>query len=122
MSLEIHAGDFPKRTLLVVSGKRAHLQLPWQSGDGWSAKSVALDQSTVADLSIASEESAKRFLRSMGMATVGALAVGLPGLMAGALAGGNKKRVTFVLQLKDGRRMLATTDGKTWTKLQSALF
>jgi hypothetical protein len=56
------------------------------------------------------------------VAAVGSLVLGPVGLVGGALAGGNKKRITFTLTLKDGRRMLAAADGKTWTKLQSALF
>jgi hypothetical protein len=59
---------------------------------------------------------------TVGMAAVGSLVLGPVGLVGGALAGGNKKRIMFTLTLKDGRRMLATADGKTWTKLQSALF
>jgi hypothetical protein len=52
------------------------------------------------------------------MAAVGSLVLGPVGLVGG----GNKKRIMFTLTLKDGRRMLANADGKTWTKLQSALF
>jgi len=63
-----------------------------------------------------------RTRRTVGMAAVGSLVLGPVGLVGGALAGGNKKRIMFTLTLKDGRRMLAAADGKTWTKLQSALF
>lgn len=56
------------------------------------------------------------------MAAVGSLVLGPVGLVGGALAGGNTKRIMFTLTLKAGRRMLVNADGKTWTKLQSALF
>jgi len=38
------------------------------------------------------------------------------------LAGGNKKQVTFIAEFKDGRQILASTDGKTFTKIQAAAF
>jgi hypothetical protein len=99
------------------------LSLPWKSGDGWgTGERVVLDNSTVADFSIASEESAKKFVRAAGLGVVGGLLLGAVGMVADALAGGNKKTVTFVLEFRDGRRLLATVDRKTYTKLQSALF
>lgn len=121
--MDIHAGDFPKQTQLVVAGKKAALSLPWKSGDGWgTGERVVLDKSTVADFSVASEESAKKFVRAAGLGIAGGLLLGPVGMVAGALAGGNKKTVTFVLELRDGRRLLATVDRKTYTKLQSVLF
>jgi len=43
-------------------------------------------------------------------------------LLAGLLLGGNKKEITFVAKFKDGRKLLATTDSGTFTKLQAAVF
>jgi len=48
---------------------------------------------------------------------VGALALGPVGLLAGVILGGNKKEVTFVARLKDGRKFLATVDSKTYAKI-----
>ena len=42
--------------------------------------------------------------------------------MAGLLLGGKGKDVTFILKLKDGRKMLATTDSKTFTKIAAMAF
>lgn len=121
--MEIHAGDFPKKTQLVVSGNHARLALPWQAGDGWgSGQKVELTKATVAELAIANEESVKKFGRAAGLGLVGGLVLGPAGLIAGALVGGRKKNVTFILELVDGRRMLATVDSSTFTKLQGALF
>ncbi|MGI2002125.1 hypothetical protein [Shewanella frigidimarina] len=54
---------------------------------------------------------------------MGALALGPAGLLAGLLLGGGKsKDVTFVAKFKDGRKFLGTTDNKTFTKLQAAVF
>jgi len=43
-------------------------------------------------------------------------------MLAGLLLGGKGKDVTFILQLKDGKKMLATTDAKTFTKIQALAF
>jgi hypothetical protein len=43
-------------------------------------------------------------------------------LLAGLLAGGRGKDVTFVCKLKDGRKFLATAPSKTYTELQAVTF
>jgi hypothetical protein len=70
----------------------------------------------------ASEESVKKVGGTLGWGAVGAVALGPVGLLAGLMLGGKGKEVTFVATLKDGRKMLATTDAKTYTKLQAAVF
>jgi len=43
-------------------------------------------------------------------------------MLAGLLLGGKGKEITFVAVLKDGKKMLATADSKTFTKLQALAF
>jgi hypothetical protein len=57
-----------------------------------------------------------------GWGIVGAVLLGPVGLLAGLLAGGRGKDVTFVGVHKDGRKFFATTDSKTYTKISAALF
>jgi hypothetical protein len=71
---------------------------------------------------IATEESVKKLEGTIGWGAVGGLLLGPVGLLAGLLAGGRKKEVTFVAKFKDGRKLLASTDSKTFTKLQAAVF
>ena len=40
----------------------------------------------------------------------------------GLLLGGKKKEVTFIARFKDGRKMLATTDNKTFVSLKAQVF
>jgi len=71
---------------------------------------------------IATEESVKKIGGTIGWGAAGAVILGPVGLLAGLLLGGKKKEVTFVARFKDGRKLLATTDSKTFTKLQAAVF
>lgn len=71
---------------------------------------------------IATEESVKKLGGTIGWGAAGALILGPAGLLAGLLLGGKKKEVTFIAKFKDGRKLLASTDSKTFTKLQAAVF
>jgi hypothetical protein len=59
---------------------------------------------------------------AIGWGLVGDLALGPVGLLAGVLSGGKQTDVKFTAAFNDGRRMLATTDSKTFTAMQAALF
>jgi hypothetical protein len=76
----------------------------------------------LAELEVASEESTKKMMGAIGWGLVGDLALGPLGLLAGVLSGGKQTNVKFIGNFKDGRRMLATTDSKTFTAMQAALF
>lgn len=70
----------------------------------------------------ASEESVKKIGGTVGWGIAGGAFLGPVGLLAGLLLGGKKKKTTFVAKFKDGRKLLATTDAKTYTKIQAAVF
>lgn len=120
--ITIHAGDFHAGKesrfngtwLLAETGKRsAFFGVPkWEK--------IPPDQFEA--LEVATEESVKRLGGTIGWGAAGAVILGPVGLLAGLLAGGRGKKITFVLRLKDGRKMLASTDSKTFTKMQAACF
>ena len=115
-SIKILAGDYPKGTAQFSSHS---ITLPWQAGDGfWGGKS--LKTSEIGEIDIASEESIKRIGGTVGWGAAGAVILGPVGLLAGLLLGGKSKEVTFVVRFKDGTKMLATADSKTYTKLVAA--
>lgn len=116
-SINIHAGDFPKGSAKLMFST---ITFPWQAGDGILGKTVQLSE--LDEIDKASEESVKRLGGTVGWGVVGAALLGPVGLLAGLLAGGKGTDVTFVAKLKDGRKFLATTDAKTFTKLQASLF
>lgn len=76
--------------------------------------------SNLAELEIASEENVKKMAGTVGWGIAGGLVLGPVGLLAGLLMGGKKKEVTFVAKFKDNRKMLATTDNKTYLQITAA--
>lgn len=116
-TIDIHAGDFAKGSAKLMFST---ITFPWQAGDGILGKTAQL--SDLSGVEKASEESVKRTGGTVGWGVVGATLLGPVGLLAGLLAGGKGTNVTFVATLKDGRKFLGTTDAKTYTKLQAAVF
>lgn len=117
-TLEIHAGDFAKGKCTIHG---TVITFPWQWGDGMVGQSLVLT-GQVESVTLATEEEVKRTGGTLGWGLVGGIALGPVGLLAGLLLGGKGKDVTFILQLKDGKKMLATTDAKAFTKIQALAF
>ncbi len=86
----------------------------------WAGETIPLTQ--LETVEIATEESVKKIGGTVGWGAAGAVILGPVGLLAGLLLGGKKKEITFVAKFKDGRKLLAQTDSKTFTKLQAAVF
>lgn len=118
-TITIHAGDFPE-------GKASFgfnvITFPWQPGDGFSMGQTLSLTGQIESVEIATEESVKRVGGTVGWGVVGATLLGPVGMLAGLLLGGKGKEITFVAVLKDGKKMLATADSKTFTKLQALAF
>ena len=86
----------------------------------WAGETIPI--SNLETVEIANEESIKKVGGTVGWGAAGAVLLGPVGLLAGLLLGGKGKEVTFIAKFKDGRKMMATTDSKTYTKLQAATF
>jgi hypothetical protein len=115
-AIKVHAGDFLKGDSSFTFGV---LMLRTKE-HSYAGETIPLNQ--LEHLEIASEESVKNIGGAIGWGAIGGLALGPAGLLAGLLLGGKKNEVTFIAKLKDGRRLLATTDSKTYTKLKAAIF
>ncbi|CAM2894746.1 hypothetical protein [Vibrio rarus] len=114
--IKVHAGDFLEGDG-VLSFNALTLKTDKHNIIG---ETILIYQLESVD--VASEENVKKMAGTIGWGTVGALALGPAGLLAGLLLGGKKKDITFIAKFKDGRKLLATTDSKSYTKLQSAVF
>lgn len=71
-------------------------------------------------MAVASEEAIKSVGGTIGWGIAGGVALGPVGLLAGLVLGGKRKEVTFIAKFKDGRKVIATTDSKTWVQIQAA--
>lgn len=115
--LTIHAGDWPAGAGSLTGDL---FVLPKKPNATFSLESVQLRE--LSSVEVASEDSVRRAGGTIGWGAAGAVLLGPVGLLAGLLAGGRGKDVTFVATFKDGRRLMATTDSKAFTKLRAATF
>lgn len=114
--VKVLAGDF-----LESDGEYSWGSLKLKTKEhSWVGETIPLNQLDTVD--IATEESVKKIGGTVGWGAAGAVILGPVGLLAGLLLGGKKKEVTFVAKFKDGRKLMASTDSKTFTKLQAAVF
>lgn len=89
----------------------------------WSGYNASVDLGrSLKSAEVMTAEKVKKLAGTAGWAFAGAIALGPLGAIGGMLLGGNKQRVTFAAELKDGRRFLAETDGKTFQKIQALVF
>lgn len=114
--IKVHAGDF-----LHTRGEISFGSMVLKTKEK-SLVGEVIPFTDIVEIEVASEESAKRIGGTLGWGAVGALALGPVGLLAGLLVGGRGKDVTFVAKLKDGRKLMATTNSKNYTKMVAATF
>jgi len=114
--IQVHAGDF-----LKADGQFSFGNL-FLKTEAHCFLGETIPVTTIETVEIATEENVKKLGGTVGWGIAGAVLLGPVGLLAGLLVGGRKKEVTFVARFKDGRKLLGTTDSKTFTKLQAACF
>lgn len=114
--IKVHAGDFEKQPGRYNFGM---LTLYTQEHP-FAGESI--HENELESVEPASEQSVKRVGGTAGWGLAGGALLGPAGLLGGLLIGGRGKDVTFVARFKDGRKLLATTDNKTFIKLQAAVF
>ena len=126
-SFKVLAGDFYNEVAkgrAQFVGNTFHLDENIEKKHWFSLgyQSVKIPALQVETLEVATEESFKKMGGAIGWGLVGGLALGGIGLVAGLLAGGKNKEVTFICKFKDGRKMLAKADIGVFEKIQAACF
>jgi hypothetical protein len=76
----------------------------------------------IQTLEVATEETIKRMGGAIGWGLAGGLVLGPVGALAGVLAGGRGKSITFICQFRDGRKFLGSCNPNTFTAIQAACF
>lgn len=116
---KVHAGDFAtNRKAMFTSGM---FSMP-DKDDIWASKMHRYPAREVEEIAQASEENVKRIGGTLGWGVAGATLLGPVGLLAGLLAGGRGKDVTFIIHFKDGKKALCTAKSNIYTKMQAAMF
>lgn len=124
MSFRVIAGDFHSLSKYSSSSllkeKKLIAAIVDDNGKG-RTEEINL-KGNIDRIDIVTEENKKSFVGAAGLGLVGAAALGPLGLIAGALAGGNKKEVCFLAYLKDGRKFMAVADNGTYQEIVAAQF
>lgn len=122
--INVEAGDFKKgKHSQFLSTFGANIFQLATNDMGWTGyKTVDYKASDVQEVELASEDSVKRLGGTVGWGVAGAALLGPVGLLAGLLAGGRGRNVTFVCLFKDGKKFLGTTDSKTYKKIVASQF
>lgn len=123
-SIEVHAGDFKKGNWSQLMEVGFPLPEPdhfLMKIDGqFLREKISVYQ--IDQLEIATEENVMNLGSAAGWGLAGAVLLGPVGLLAGLIAGGRGKKVTFVCKFKDGRKFLGSAKAKTYTKMAAVIF
>ncbi len=123
-AIKVEAGDFKagkhSRFTAMFGLNEFEMALDEMGWTGW--KMIKYPATDVEEVAEASEENVKRLGGTVGWGIAGAALLGPVGLLAGLIAGGRGKNVTFICKFKDGKKFLGTTDSKTYTKILASQF
>lgn len=114
---KVVGGDLPKRTTLMSFLGFNVLSIP-RAGCFFKSDEYDLKDKIIKCEQITEENKNKVFAKA-GWATLGAIALGPFGLLAGLLMGGKTKNIVVAIKLLDGREFLAECDLATYKKLYS---
>jgi hypothetical protein len=114
-AIKVLAGDF------VGQGRYADGRITLRPREAPSPAHRMVVKDFFQSIELASQHDVVSLGGAVGWGAAGALLAGPAGLFAGAILGGRGKRVTFLGDLKDGRRVLGQTDARTFTALRAAL-
>lgn len=125
---KVVAGDFKQTdSHQLIPGREKTFLLPgtvptlhMRVAGKFSAEKIPASE--IESLELATEESVKRLGGTVGWGIAGAALLGPVGLLAGLLAGGKGKDVTFVCTFKDGRKFMAVAPSQVWNDLMAATF
>ncbi|RFT09543.1 hypothetical protein DYB39_14535 [Providencia rettgeri] len=111
--LKVHAANFKFDEISVLGGclyiKNKLFQITGER----------IDANDIVSIEVANEDSVKKVGGALGWGVAGAVLMGPLGAVAGLILGGNKKEVTFVAELSNNRKLMATLPSKDYISLVS---
>lgn len=120
MSFKYIAGDFPQGT--TASGMFGQLMLNLPAKAMFAAPETVPLAGNIHSIDILTEENKNKLVGKAGWGLVGLAVFGPAGALAGLLLGGKKKEVSFVCELKDGKKFIGTADPQTYKRLLGLTF
>lgn len=114
--IKIKAGDFKKESGMQLGSKGLCV------AEGmFSTKVYPLDE--IVNIEDVNDQNQKSIGAKMGWGATGAVVLGPLGLLIGALATGNNKRMMgFVIEFADGKRALCECKPQEYQALKQAMF
>ena len=97
--MKVIAGDWPEGREVVVGAANVAVKKGAFSFD-------KIPVGEIADFTVITEENRASVVGTLGWGALGAVALGPLGLLAGVLAGGNKKDRLMSVVFRDGRKLL----------------
>ena len=120
----LHAGDFRMASFSTgFFGGSPMFSLVAKGGSIWSPEEVPVSE--LEELEVSNRDQKRKSSGKVVGALVGGALAGPVGLLAGAVLASperHQESVTFTAKFRDGRRMLASTDPKTFLAMQAAKF
>ncbi len=83
-----------------------------------SAECISL-MGEIVSVQIQTQENVKDMAKTLGLSVVGGVLFGPFGAIAGYFAGGNRKEVCAMIELKDGKKFLAVMDNRIYQQIMS---
>lgn len=121
-TLNIHSGDFRSGSF-HEGGSSSRPRFRLNAKDADSLRDEEIDISQLAELDVVKRETTHGIGKKLTRVLAGGAIGGPVGLMTGAMMAAtqrNDQSVIFEARFRDGRRMLASTDRKTFLAIQAA--
>ena len=111
-AIKVIAGDFP-------SGD--YIYSEWEAAIEGIATPTRVDLAgNIEKIEKLTEEQSTRLGRAAGLGVAGALVAGPVGAIVGGLLGGKRTQVCFLIEMKDGKTLTATSAPEIYAKIFSA--
>lgn len=117
--LMVHGGSFNMEKGMITILNDSILITDSSIGGLFSEKNYKIKSNEIESLEIVTEETVIKLKEGLSWGILGAVAFDTLGFVAGVLLGGRKTDITFLLELKDNRKILATTDKNTFIQLKA---